>query len=103
MTLRPPARCQSWRHTRRPALWGHAPSKKLHLHRGPWPSLLLLTDDLFELGLVLGLPSCARFRSQRARGFGLSHPLPCIGFDRLSRRKNTWLAFRHLKDEYGID
>ena len=65
--------------------------------------LLLLPDDLFELGLVLGLAAVAWRGGQNARWFGLTYALAGIGLYRLGGRKSGWLAFRHGKVEYGID
>jgi hypothetical protein len=52
---------------------------------------------------VFGLSPYARLVRQNARGFWLAHALAGVGLHRLSGRKTGWLAFRHGKDEYGID
>jgi len=41
--------------------------------------LFFITDDLFELGLVLGLAASARCGGQNARWLGLAHALAGIG------------------------
>lgn len=65
--------------------------------------LVLLPDELFEFGLVLGLATGARRAGEDTRGFGLAHALTGIGFYRFGGRKTGWLAFPHAKVEYGID
>ncbi len=66
-------------------------------------SLLLLPDQVVEFGLVLGLAAGAGLALDHAGGLWLADTLPRVGLDRLGRRKCVWLAFRHGKDEYGID
>jgi hypothetical protein len=52
---------------------------------------------------VLGLSAGSWFGIDDARGFGLAYPLSRIRLYRLGSGENAWLAFRHCKDEYGID
>ncbi len=49
------------------------------------------------------LASGPRLLRQDTRRLGLAHALACVGFHGLRCRKSGWLAFRHGKDEYGID
>ncbi len=65
--------------------------------------LPLLTDQVFELGLVFGLASGARSGLDDAHRFGLADALAGIGLDGLCGRKPGWLAFRHRKDEYEVN
>ena len=46
---------------------------------------------------------CGASCLDHARGLGLAHALAGVGLHRLGGRKLAWLAFRHGKDEYGID
>ena len=64
------------------------------------PALLFLAYDLIEFGFVLGGAAGTRFSCNHARGFGLAHALAGVGFDGFGGGKNSWLAFRHGKDEY---
>lgn len=52
---------------------------------------------------MLRLPARARLRFNHADRLRLAHTLARIGFHRLRGRERSWLAFRHGKDEYGID
>ena len=61
---------------------------------------ILLTNDLFELGFVLGGAAGARLGVDDARRFGLAHALAGVGLYRFGGGKFSWLAFRHGKYEY---
>jgi hypothetical protein len=52
---------------------------------------------------VLGPAARLRLVQQHARGLGLPDAFARVGLDGLCGRKSGWLAFRHGKDEYGID
>ena len=65
--------------------------------------LALFAEQIFELGLVLGLAAGGRRTGQSTRRFGLAHALTGVGFDGFGGRKTGWLAFRHGKNEYGVD
>ena len=67
------------------------------------PFLLLLANDVFEFGLVLDFAAGTRLGVYDAGGFGLADARTGVGFDGFGNRKSGWLAFRHGKDEYGID
>ena len=49
--------------------------------------LLLLMDDLVELGLMLGISPCTGLGINHARGLGLADALPGVGLYRLGGRK----------------
>jgi len=49
---------------------------------------------------VLGFAASAGLGIDNSRGFGLAHALAGVGFDGFGGGKNSWLAFRHGKDEY---
>jgi hypothetical protein len=57
-------------------------------------------DDLIEFGFVFDLAAGTRLSFNHARGFGLADALAGVGFDGFGGGKNSWLAFRHGKDEY---
>ena len=57
--------------------------------------LTLFLQQIYELGLVLGLAAGAWRIGQHARGFGLAHALACVGLDGLCGRETGWLAFCH--------
>ncbi len=52
---------------------------------------------------MLDLAAGARPGGDHARGPGLAYSLTSVGLDGLGGRKPGWLAFRHDKDEYGIN
>jgi hypothetical protein len=52
---------------------------------------------------VFGLAAGTRGGGQYARGLGLTYALAGVGFDGFCGGKTGWLAFRHSKNEYGID
>jgi len=52
---------------------------------------------------MLGLAARARLAVERACRFGLADALSRIRLYSLGRAKPSWLAFRHGKDEYGVD
>ena len=52
---------------------------------------------------MFGLAAGARLGRDDARGLGLADTLAGVGLDGLGGRKTGWLAFRHGKNEYGID
>src|SRR6185437_14169151 len=65
--------------------------------------LFILPQDVLELRFVLGLspgPGLVPHHTRRRR---LPHALTRVRFYRLSHGKPSWLAFRHRKDEYGIE
>src|ERR1700679_2312103 len=57
--------------------------------------VLILSDDLFKLGLVLLFPSRPRFGVQHACRLRLPHPLPRVELYGLGGRKLSWFAFGH--------
>ena len=65
--------------------------------------LTLFAEQIFEFGLVLGLAAGAGRAGQHARGLGLAYALAGVGLDGFCGGKTGWLAFRHGKNEYGID
>lgn len=84
-------------------LAGPAPNAGAPLAAPPGGRLTIFPQQIFESGLVLGLPAGAGRVRQHARGPGLAHPLARVGFHGFCGRKTGWLAFRHGKNEYGID
>jgi len=52
---------------------------------------------------MFGLAARARLVCYNPRRLRLAYTLARIGLHGLRRRKSGWLAFRHGKDEYGID
>jgi len=65
--------------------------------------LIFLSDNLFEFGLVFLGAAGAGLGGEDARGFGLSDAIAGVGLDGFGGGKGSWLAFRHGKDEYGLD
>ena len=66
-------------------------------------ALLRLAQEIFKPGLVFDLAAGARLGLNDSAGLGLTDALPCVGLDRFGCREPGWLAFRHSKDEYGIN
>jgi hypothetical protein len=67
------------------------------------PNLFFFADQILKTGFVLGCPPGSWRIGENARGLRLSDTFAGIGLDGFGRRKWGWLAFRHGKDEYGID
>jgi hypothetical protein len=65
--------------------------------------LAIFAEQVNEFGFVLGLAAGRRRSGQHARGLGLAHALAGVGLDGFCGGKTGWLAFRHGKNEYGID
>jgi hypothetical protein len=60
-------------------------------------------NHFFKLGFVLGFAAGSWFGIHHSRRFGLSYTIACVGLHGFRGRKWSWLAFRHGKDEYGIN
>ena len=66
-------------------------------------TVIFLTNDFFQFGLVFCAPAGAGLSGEHTRRFGLADTVAGVGLDSLGGGKRSWLAFPHGKVEYGRD